>query len=339
MKLVLCPTRFFVAVLATLGLLLGCLDNELLVNVKPMINRAARSTTAAGEIALPKTKTVPSFEDGGVIFILHIPKCGGTTIRKGFQGRKNVKYLFSSNRNKYDLQVQSMDQWVQYGPEANRTGIFEVHARNNPTLLDLCDQLKEWRRIANENKIPFFAFTVLREPTSFAISYFNYYHGKRWQKRRFEYLPEHNMTEDNFIRTMHFNPQCLFLTRSEQAYQRNFPEKRENLSEVECKTALECLISNMDWVGTTECLRNETIPLLSYLIDSSERSQTETMGSYQEEKEKEVKDENGSYKFFALDDASVSTKEYLNEMTRWDQHMYNKIRQVYSINDFDFGSL
>lgn len=254
----------------------------------------------------------------------------GTTIRKHIKRRSYVEYLFSENRATFSEMFQSMARWVNSGPRHGQIKVLEVHARNNPTIIELCQQLHEWRALAKQNDVPFFAFTILRDPLSFATSYFNYYHGKRWEKRRFEFLPAVNMTEDNFLRTMHFNPQCLFLTRSEQSYQKNFPQKRQNLTKRDCDAAYHCLQSNMDWIGTTGRLRNETIPLLNHLIDLPYRLANRTDRDC-----KNVKDENGSHKFYSLQNASTAAFEYLETMTEWDREVYERSQKDFVYDDFD----
>ncbi|CAB9517597.1 expressed unknown protein [Seminavis robusta] len=290
------------------------------------------------------TKSFPSFQHGGFIVFLHIPKTGGTTIRKTFQKLPGVTYMFSNRRAKYETLVQEVHQnWLTKRNNADgnnnnnnnkisRIGILEIHARNNPTLLEICSQLHQWRETAAQNRVPFFAFTILRDPTSFAISYFNYYHGMQWEKRRFEYLPTEQMTEENFLRTMHLSPQCLFLTRSEQAYQRNHPELRVNLTQSECESAYKCLQGTMDWIGTTERLHNETIPLLKNLLVTSgvpTTGKNQTGTTSQQGQRTNVKVENAGPRIFGKHNISSTSWERLERMTRWDQDMYQKAIKEY----------
>jgi Sulfotransferase family len=271
---------------------------------------------------MPVKRKLPSLAHGGIIFFLHVPKTGGTSFRKAFHGHDDVIYEFSNNRAKYEAIKDRVDQWVTTAMTTSsalsnqKIKILEVHARNNPTLLEICHQLQQWRETAARNQLPFFAFTILREPLSFAVSYFNYYHGIQWEKRRFEYLPSEAMTEQNFVRTMHFNPQCLFLTRSEQAYQRNHPEMRQNLTKEECDKAFQCLQANMDWIGRTESLQNETIPLINSLM-TGDRNNTR------------VALENAGPKLFRRQNISSDTLQHLQRMTLWDEEMYHKALQAY----------
>jgi len=298
-------------------------------------------------------------KSGGIILHLHVPKTGGTTIRKSFQNRRRVTYLFSSNKAKYDEFADTMQNWVKYGPAPRRTkrkhtvinngttqinephiGILEIHARNNPSFLSICEQVQYWKVTAQQNEIPFFAFTVLREPESFGISYFNYYHGVAHEKRRFEYLPPDHLTNANFQRTMHNNPQCLFLARSEQAYQRNRPELRAtNLTHGECQRSYSCLRGIMDWIGTTERLKNETIPLLTLLIDGHNTTtisrsvdantliapDTTTVNT------NNIRHENQGPQLFGRYNMTKESSEYLKAMTVWDQELYANVKR-----DYDF---
>lgn len=320
------------------------ITSDYYAKVSSLHNSSSINTNATNEstsIELPSLTTT-----GGIIIFLHVPKTGGTTIRRTYQNRDHVTYLFSNRRDKYDTLVPRVNEWVQTGPSNNekagnsghRIGILEIHARNNPTFLSICDQLHQWKATAKEHKVPFFAFTVLREPERFGLSYFNYYHGMRWEKRRFEFLPSPNMTDANFIRTMHSNPQCLFLARSEQAYQKNFPELRQNLTRGECNQAYDCLRQTMDWIGTTERLINETLPLLHQLIDgkaiSSQRSAT-TPGHpnhSSDTKKSTTQHENTGPKLFGRPNMTEESQTYLTSMTEWDQEMYRNV-----LHDYDFS--
>jgi len=297
---------------------------------------------------LPDSRHVlPNFAHGGIVIFLHVPKCGGTTIRKGFQKRNHVTYLFSNRRSKYEEHVPKVNEWVQNNVTSTKktnatVGILEIHARNNPSLLKICQQLQTWRATAAQYNVPFFAFTVLRDPQQFAISYYNYYHGIQWEPRRFEYLPAINMTDANFQRTMHFNPQCLFLARGEQAYQKNFPELRANLTKEECTNASQCLFYNMDWIGTTERLHNETIPLLDHLIDSAGATAAlttpTTLGPEKDSSRsttKEIKTENTGPKLFGPWNMSQSSLDYFESMSEWDQELYRIIQEHYRFESFN----
>ena len=304
------------------------------------------ATKISASIELPLLATT-----GGIIIFLHVPKTGGTTIRKTYQNRDHVTYLFSNRKEKYESLVPRVNEWVQTGPFKNKKnsnsshhiGILEIHARNNPTFLSICNQLKQWKATAKEHKVPFFAFTVLREPESFGMSYFNYYHGMRWEKRRFEFLPSPNMTDANFIRTMHSNPQCLFLARSEQAYQKNFPELRHNLTRDECTRSYDCLRQTMDWIGTTERLKNETLPLLHHLIDGhdssiSQRSATTPTSLHPNHssgtKKSTTEHENTGPKLFGRSNMTEESQTYLTSMTKWDQEMYRNVSRDYDFSRF-----
>ena len=309
---------------------------------------------------------------GGVMVFLHVPKTGGTTIRKTYQKRENVTYLFSNRKEKYNSLVPIVNEWVRTGPSNKETvvfnnetstrrrqqhiGILEIHARNNPSLITICDQLQQWKATAKEQQIPFFAFTVVREPESFGISYFNYYHGMRWEKRRFEFLPRDELTNDNFRRTMHHNPQCLFLTRSEQAYQKNFPTLRQNRTREECLEAYDCLRKTMDWIGTTERLQNETLPLLQYLLLNEEggnHQQTTTNDASKAtvasnskhaaaaaaargtKQSSTISDhENTGPKLFGRSNMTNESQKYLTAMTEWDRDMYLSV-----LRDYDFSKI
>jgi Sulfotransferase family len=136
-------------------------------------NSATNATTAVLPSAT-EPRDLPVRNDKGVIvFFLHIPKTGGTSIRRIF--RRYGKVYFAWGRKAYDRTVREfsdkLDRWVD-----GDLVFFELHGGDALSYKEFAVTLREWRRKAHEKGIPFFAFTVVREPVSFAISSFAYYH-------------------------------------------------------------------------------------------------------------------------------------------------------------------
>ena len=141
------------------------------------------------------------------------------------------------------------------------------------------------------------------------------------------------MTEENYRRTMHFNPQCLFLARGEQAYQRNFPEKRLNLTQQECDRAYQCMKATMDWIGTTDRLQNETMALLHRIIPTA----SSRIELQEKESVEPIRHDNTGPKIFGLANISNASLEYFQNMTRWDEILYGHVQEEYNFEAYDFG--
>lgn len=142
-------------------------------------------------------------ERGGIIFYLHVPKTGGSSIRNHL----GVQKLSKSARRKYNLpilnisnatinQIQGRVQYVNanylerfwklavpkirsylQGPTPRKTVLFvEVHGMDNYNAIELEPFLQTWRNQSKDLDVPFFAFTTLREAVSGQISFFNFYY-------------------------------------------------------------------------------------------------------------------------------------------------------------------
>ena len=196
---------------------------------------------------------------GRVIFFLHIPKTGGSTLATLLRGVSD-HYYKGQGKQQYNRGVRRLDQALQEWD--NKTHCFELHSADAPAFLTVLDKLDSWKRQCNQLNVPFFAFAVVREPISWAFSFFQFYHGGHHRK----FQTYKSATEEDFLRHALPNPQCLFLTRSERLY---LPERRNDtwdLSSSECNEAYEAMSKYLDYVGSTSNLSNVTIPLLSKVI-------------------------------------------------------------------------
>jgi hypothetical protein len=86
------------------------------------------------------------------------------------------------------------------------------------------------------------------------------------------YRQYNNPTEDDFLHHVLPSPQCLFLTRTEDAYRnpgtgrctnmKCGEDLRQNFSKAECDTVYESFVHDLDWVGTTNRMSTDTMQLL-----------------------------------------------------------------------------
>ena len=207
------------------------------------------------------SKKLPSFENGGVIFFLHTPKTGGTTIRLNVQKLDRVDYYFGTNYSTYWDTAPLVEDAILHGTHNRSILFFEIHAKDSPSLLRLRKRLKRWRDTAAHNKVSVFFFTVLRDSLPYALSHFNFFH----VQKRNPTFEQCNATEENFLRLSLSNPQCQFLAKGESSM-RAQKIKDIVVQPETCEQVYDTIRESLDWVGTTERLSNESLPLLSALL-------------------------------------------------------------------------
>jgi len=241
----------------------------------------------------------------GVFFFIHVPKTGGTTIRDNFSNTSRfpaVTYLAVYSLKQFRAAKALLDsrlsgRHTMKTSSSNEILFVEVHGHNTPSLLDLERQLRDWKEQARANNIPFFVFTVLREPLDLAVSFFNFFHVSG--DKRFG--PQMKASLVNLRRTLQWNPQCLYLVKGERPYFR--PDLSYNVSQQDCDNVAALLQDNrvLDWVGDTERLSKDTLPMLVQMIQGNQR----TRG---------VSSDNGDLSSLSLQASNVaSTRQQRNE--------------------------
>ena len=107
---------------------------------------------------------------------------GGTTMSEPFVHDPEWRYRMVFGPRKqanYSLEMtETLQNW-----EPGTNIFYEYHGGRAAPYMDwsVRDDLQHWRAMAKIRNIPFFAFSVFREPLSFAVSHFNFYYanGKR----------------------------------------------------------------------------------------------------------------------------------------------------------------
>jgi hypothetical protein len=210
----------------------------------------------------PEKRRLPLFENGGVMFFVHVPKAGGTTIRRNLQRQEKVVYHFGRNKTMFTKAIPVIEDALIHGTNNGTIHVLELHALDSPSLLQMRQTVLDWRTTAHQNKVDVFFFTVLREPVAYSVSHFNFFH----VQKRNDSFEQCNATEENFLRLSLENPQCQFLYQGERSMRWQKRLQRSVLPQTCLTLVYETLLATMDWVGTTEQLTNATWPLLARMV-------------------------------------------------------------------------
>ena len=111
-----------------------------------------------------------SHAHGGIVFFMHVPKTGGNAMGHNLMQYDDIDYVFLKGS---DPLKNPMSESVVQGVSNNTILFFKAHTEI-PSFLQLAADLKNWRQMASQNGVPFFAFTMLRDPIAYAVSAFEY---------------------------------------------------------------------------------------------------------------------------------------------------------------------
>jgi hypothetical protein len=215
---------------------------------------------------------LPMFnETGGLVVFLHIAKTGGTTVRNAFMEFPNVHVARFMNEKQLSQRISQVDWFLSANNGKNRRErvlLLEIHGRHGEPMsaLQMHPYIKKWRARAAANNKKFFVFTLLREPTAFYVSYFNYFKHPDCTLHWCD-PPLVALTEENLVKTMVPNHQCQYLARKRvkaETMKRALPLSRE-----ECESMYTLLKADVDWIGTTESMQETTLPLLAYMFSGN----------------------------------------------------------------------
>jgi hypothetical protein len=267
-------------------------------------------------------RALPNFENGGVVVFNHIAKTGGTTIRENFSKLSNIEWQFVGGVNDLLKYSKEVDDRLNGEIKDNKILFLELHGPV-PGMFTLHDFLARWHSIAEEQGTAFFAFTMVRDSVAYSVSFFNFilaepciFGGcpyKTWP-----------VTEENFIVSAQSNYQCTYMARDVTWF--DFTEKQTIpplATKHECDAVYDVMKSDMDWIGTTEMMSKETIPLLTAMLvnEKQEGPSLRTFNEVQKKKPVVIKTE-------ALQPTTV---EYIQAITEYDQAIYDRAKRDYPI--------
>ena len=183
----------------------------------------------------------------------------------------------------------------------------------------LSSQISKWRELSKSHGTPFFAFTMIREPISFLISYFNFFYvhcSDTWCEHT-----DYNLTEIDLLKAMTRIPnrQCFLLKHlsSIEGMDPYFYDQCSVTGE-DCRNSYATLTETMDWIGTTEGLSTETIPLLQHILFANKTD------------ERTVKKQNVHDKSSFKESLQESTLQILRSKTTHDQWIYDEVKARYT---------
>ena len=191
-------------------------------------------------------------KENAVLIFFHIPKTGGSTYIGSVGKLDFIESHFAPGRNAFKRMLPRLNYLCSNPPSADeprKTGLFILHGLA-PSFWELQEQLQHWRSNAKANGVKIFVFTSLREPISWYLSAFNYHYRRDGRDR----LPA---TEEGLLRAAQHNPLCTYLIKGYQYTRQSVRNQYKPTSE-DCNAILHGMYKNMDWVGTTDRMKEST---------------------------------------------------------------------------------
>jgi Fe2+ or Zn2+ uptake regulation protein len=281
-----------------------------------------------------KSRTLPTFNEGGVVIFFHVAKTGGTSIRSIFGDRQRIPTVYLEtvyNASHFLNSAALIDRVLTKNTtfDIGKNVLFlETHGLNAPALPFMHPHIQRWREMAAEHGTSFFTFTIIRDPVSYAVSYFNFFNAAPctlgfcpWRL----YMP----TEGNLVQTTEANNQCLLMARDHWGI---FMQKNRTApTPQECDNVYDLLLQDMDWVGTTEAMSEETIPLLTYML-SRNMTLAQTPIDHTFNVMSATKNESSVLKRSSLHPTTV---DYIRSMSYLDQENYNRAQRDFPLEMWD----
>lgn len=194
------------------------------------------------------------FSKGGIIIFFHVPKTGGSSIQEHIRKMNKVDYNFNLIPRHYNETALFLDSLTQRGTDT-RTLFVEFHG-NCPPLAKVQDDMDRWRKQASQSRIPFVAFTILRDPVPWSISAFNDMCLVRNK------CGTHEATVEGMLRRQNPNMQCRFFSTGWEGWTAR-PDLDPTVND--CREATKVMERHLDYVGKLERF-NETLCFLQSVL-------------------------------------------------------------------------
>lgn len=267
-------------------------------------------------------KWLPMFnETGGLVVFLHIAKTGGTSVRNDFEELPYVRVKRVMDDEQLIEISPMIDRYLSSNKKKDgkaRVMLLEIHGgKGEPmSVFQLHSYLQSWRARAAAFNKKVFVFTLLREPTAFYVSYFNFFKNPgckwRWCDR-----PLLATTEDNLVKSLVPNHQCQYLARKiNKAENRAVPVTR-----AECESVYSLLKADADWIGTTESMQDTTLPLLAYMFS----------GEISTGRPFVVHNKQRSQRQLTTNSLSSDARRRIGESSVYDQYLYESAVRDYQL--------
>jgi hypothetical protein len=242
--------------------------------------------------------------------------------------KRGTSYILASDSWSKTVSMDKIKKILSQASTESKTYFVELHigypAPSFPTLTQLESDLILWRNLTDKSNMGFLSFTLVREPVSFAISFFNYFFGGK--TGRWNPFPNLNVTEENFQKTLVPNRQCVVFDTHPMGMNMKNQSSLQTDASCNVRQVQNVLLEQMDWVGTTEKLQTETLPLLSEILIGNA-----TIGIRKSPKNVA---ENRNLTSIRQSDLLPKTLEWVQNSTRLDQQIHDTILESFSLEKF-----
>jgi hypothetical protein len=327
--------NFMVLVVLAVGFCLGAMVS---VNTELMIPSLQSSLKSSTTPSVPqgtewKSRKLPTFDEGGVVLFFHVAKTGGTSIRTIFGDQTRIPTVHLEtvyNASHFLNRAAMVDRVLTRNTtfDVGKNVLFlETHGISAPALPFMHAHIQRWRQLAAEHGTSFFAFTIIRDPVSYAVSYFNFFNAAPCA---LPFCPFrlYKATEGNMVQTNEANNQCLLMARDHWGI--FYLKNRTAPTPQECDNVYDMLLQDMDWVGTTEMMSEETIPLLTFML-----SHNITLAKTALQKNNVMAATKNETNVLRRSSLHSSTVDYIRSMSYLDQELYNRAQRDFPLEMWD----
>lgn len=289
----------------------------------------------------------------------HKNDSGTTSSNLSSNAAKASKLFFTMIRKHIDWERDCVTV-MNIAQNQKKLMMLELHveypAPNFPSLVELAPTIQRWRAASKDRGIDFFAFTLIREPIPHALSFFNFFHVGHNEYRGPPTKSKHDYwnpfqplksSEQNFLRSYFVgNRQCRMYDSDPEAIAGAPADLVWNTTENQNSNDFfdachfekvhDALFEALDWVGTTENLQFETLPLLTKLAVNDPSIGRKNKPFKVFDKVEGIK---GSLIAKGMKVADLSNKTFakIYAQTNLDRKLYNDVVENFKLSDFGWN--